>query len=352
MNNLKKINIGIIGAGMMAENHAECFLKTGKVNISWVADLDLSKRNDFKNKFTVEHATADYHEMLADRELHAVVIVTPPWTHFPIFSDCVNAGKHILIEKPASCQTDDLNKMFVEVEKHPELVICEASCRHARLQPKFIAVKNIIDSGKLGEIYYIHHNAVSRQNRPGIEYHPEAKWFLDKKLAGAGPLYDWGVYDLSFHLGILSDKPELISCETLFKKSGLDNIDPQTSIYDVEEHFAVVMKFTENLTYYWERAVHANNEVPDETRIYGTEGGLKLSYYSWASPEIEFFDVEGQGKGKARIQTILVDMKNHPGDNYELCEHFINCIINKEAPMMPVSLAKKHLDILFTLGKQ
>ncbi len=209
-------------------------------------------------------------------------------------------------------------------------------------------LKNIIDAGKLGEIYYIHHNAVNRQSRPGIEYHPAAKWFLNKKFAGAGPIFDWGVYDLSFHLGILSDKRKLLSAETLFKKSGLDQVEPNTDIYDEEEHFAVV-KFTEGLTYYWERSAQVNNEAPNETRIYGTKGGIKLSYCSWEKPEIEFFDVEDNGKGKAVKETMVVDMKNHRNDNFELCQHFVNCIIHKKKPMMPLILAKKHLDILFKI---
>jgi predicted dehydrogenase len=104
---------------------------------------------------------------------------------------------------------------MVRVKKqYPEILAMECSGRHARLIPKFRKVKEIIGSGALGEIYYIHHNCVWRQNRPGIEFHPRAKWFLDKSQAGGGPLFDWGVYDLSFHLGSLGDSHDLVEVES------------------------------------------------------------------------------------------------------------------------------------------
>lgn len=200
----------------------------------------------------------------------------------------------------------------------------------------------------MGEIYFIHHNSVSRQSRPGIEYHPTAKWFLNKEIAGGGVLFDWGVYDLSFHLGLLNDTPQLENINLLFIKRGLDNKDPGTNVFDVEEHFAASMKFSGGLNYYWERASNANMEAKNETRIYGTKGGIKLSYCSWDRPEIEFFDVENEGKGNARKEIIEVDMSQQ-NDHDELSKHYINALTGSERVAMPLSLAAKHLDIIYRI---
>jgi predicted dehydrogenase len=344
----KIFNFGIIGAGMIAEKHILGLQKTGLANIKWVARNDASRLKEFQKQHNIPCGTTNYREILDDHEVDAVIITSPPQYHYQMFMDAVSAGKHILLEKPAAIKREHIEEMVKVAEAHPELFISDCSSRHARLQPKFRKVKEIIDSGKLGDIYFIHHNTVARQSRPGIEYHPTAKWFLNKEIAGGGVLFDWGVYDLSFHLGLLNDIPQLENFDLLFMKSGLDNIDPGTNVFDVEEHFAVSMKFTGDLKYYWEHATNANMEAQNETRIYGTKGGIKLSFCSWENPDIEFFDVENEGKGIARKEIITVDMCEQE-DNDELSKHFVNVLLGKEKIAMPLSLAAKHLDIIYRI---
>jgi predicted dehydrogenase len=344
----KLFNFGIIGAGMIAEKHISGLQKTGNANIKWVARNDSTRLVEFQKKFNIPFGTYNYHEILADREVDAVVITSPPQFHYQMFMDAVAAGKHILLEKPAAIKREHNIEMVKAADSHPELIISDCSSRHARLQPKFRIAKEIIDSGKLGKIYFIHHNSVSRQSRPGIEYHPSAKWFLNKEIAGGGVLFDWGVYDLSFHLGLLNDAPQLEDINLLLMKGGLDNKDPGTNVFDVEEHFAVSLKFTDGLNYYWERASNANMEAKNETRIYGTRGGIKLSYCSWDQPEMEFFDVENEGKGAARKEIIKVDMSLQ-NDHDELSKHFINALSGSEKVAMPITLAAKHLEIIYRI---
>lgn len=338
-------NIGIIGAGMIAENHIQNLIKTGRVNIVWINARTQASIDKVAAKYNIPNKTVDYKEILADEKVDAVVITTPPNLHREMFIDAVKAGKHILTEKPLAMNLDEVDEMIAAKNKRPELKISGCSARHSRLQPKFKKVKEIIDSGVLGDIYYIHHNSNNRQGRPGIEYHPTAKWFLNKAIAGGGPLFDWGVYDMSFHLGLLNDKPELKDVDVLLMQNGLDNKDPETDVYDVEEHFAARLKFTGGLNYYWERAAHCNVEVPNETRIYGTRGGLKFAFCSWDAPEIELYTLADDGT-KAVSETIVVNMDGHD-DGYALAEHFVHVLDGTEEVQMPLELGRKHLDIIF-----
>lgn len=347
----KIYNIGIIGAGMIAEKHIESFLKTKRASISWLADLKEDAIARVKQKFPVGRTTTNYYDILSDKSVDAVVVCTPPPVHKKVFLDAVAAGKHVLVEKPLAMNLEDIDEMIVAEKTHPELVISDCSARHSRLQPKFKAVKEIIDSGILGDIYYVHHNCIWRQCRGGIEYHPTAKWFLNKAIAGGGPLFDWGVYDLSFHLGVLGDQPELSKVNFVMLKNGLDAVDPGTDIFDVEEHFVANMQFTGGLRYYWERANNANMEADSETRIYGTRGGLKFGFHSWDAPVLTFFDVDNNARGKARKDVREIDMSQHGGDDYELAAHYIRALDGKEKVMMPLSRARKHLSIIFDCYK-
>ncbi len=344
----KKYKIGLIGAGMIAEKHINGLLETERAEIAYVADIKPETLKGIKGKYpAIKKTVENYIEILTDDSVDAVIICTPPPLHKKVFLDAIEHGKHILVEKPLAMNLEDVEEMIKAKNEHPELVISECSGRHSRLQPKYRKVKEIIDSGTLGEVYYVHHNCVWRQNRAGIEYHPTAKWFLNKAIAGGGPLFDWGVYDMAFHLGVLGDKHELEHVNNVILKNGLDAVDPGTDIFDVEEHFIAQMTFSNGLNYYWERANNANMEADNETRIYGTRGGIKLAFNTWDDATLTYFDVDNQARGKAQKKEEVVDMSAHAGDDQELSKHFIAMLDGKEKPVITLELARKHLDIIF-----
>ncbi|NJM94730.1 MAG: hypothetical protein HC842_08770, partial [Cytophagales bacterium] len=152
--------------------------------------------------------------------------------------------------------------------------------------------------------------------------------------------------DLSFHLGLLGDQHELESVTPLFIQHRLDEVDPGSSVYDVEEHAAVVLHLSGGLRYYWERGNNGHVEVPNETRIYGTKAGIKLQFCSWESPVIEFFDVAEGGQGQARSEAFHVDMSQH-SDEAAFAQHLISLWDGQTQAAMPLERAAKHLDIVF-----
>jgi predicted dehydrogenase len=337
---------GVIGAGMIAQEHIRNLnLLTGD-RIKWIAEINPVLGKKIAKNYNIRNWTSNYQKVLSDEEITAVIIATPPLTHLEIIKECVKSGKNILIEKPICINEQELDEFEAIVNSYPALIIMDASGRHSRLQPKYKKIKSIIDSGILGDIYYIHHNSVARQGRPGIEYHPKAKWFLDKKKSGGGPLLDWGVYDLSFHMGILSDKYSLIDAHG-FLNSGLDLKNSETDIYNVEEHGAVYMQFDNKLKYYWERGAHANVEVPGETRIYGSRGGLKFSYITWESEKINHYYLDKNEKSKEKL--IRVNMKAHESDHFELIAHFIDVLDKKSEPIISIQQAIKNLRIIYKI---
>jgi len=339
-----KLQIGMIGGGMIAQIHMKNFQEDQRTEILWLAEINQKTLKQVAKEFAVPNSTRDYKDMLQDPDLDAVVVSTPPDSHYPIGMEVMKAGKHLMLEKPLALTVLEAKKLLAESEKHPNLIITGCSCRHTRLNPKFAYVKKFIDSGKLGRIYHIHHQCIGRQSRGGIEYNPPAKWFLDRKRAGGGPLYDWGVYDLSFHLGVMGE-PTFITAQA-FCINGLDRVDPGTPVFTVEEHGGTLMKFAGGLTYYWERASNAHNSVPNQTTLYGTKGGLRFAYCTWDSNEVEHFYVDKEGQGKARSKILKVDMTRHKNDMYHLGQAFINALLRKGPLPMPWKLEVKNLEII------
>jgi len=340
---MTKYNLGIIGAGMYGKMLMRAFLKDERANITWVNSASEGTTKSAAEEFGIEKWSTDYRDVLADSSVDTVILATPPFVHAEQLEDSLKAGKHVLLEKPIAESRESLQRIVKAVEDAPALKVLEASCRHTRLTRKFQFIKEIIDSGKLGEVYHIHHNTLSRGTF--IEYNPNGAWAMNKKLAGGGPFVDRGVYDLSFHLGLLNDMPQLKSVQS-FARNDLRDMSKYVEFSDVEQHGAAWMEFDTGLTYYYENGGGVHNETPNETRLYGTKGGLRFHHYSWDSNEIEFFNTEN---GEPRKETFTVDTTGQPDDTLAITTHFLDYLEDKAEPLMTVPLAAKHMDILFKI---
>jgi predicted dehydrogenase len=340
---MAKYNLGIIGAGMYGKIMMQRFQQDERADITWVNSASEGTTQAAADEFGVEKRTLDYHEILADPDVDAVVIATPPYLHAEQLTASLDAGKHVLLEKPMAESPESVKRIVEAVEAAPDRIVLEASCRHTRLTAKFKFIKSLIDEGKLGEVYHIHHNHLARTTF--IEYNPSGDWAMNKKLAGGGPFADMGVYDLSFHLGLFEDMPQLKSLQS-FQRNDLRDLSRFVDFSDVEQHGAAWMEFDTGLTYYYERGAGAHAETPNETRLYGTQGGLRFQFPTWESNEIEFFY---EKNGELCKEVFNIDMTNEPDDTFALTSHFLDCLDGTAKPLMTVQQAAKHMEILFRI---
>lgn len=340
---MKQYNIGIIGAGMWGKVLARCFQQDERARVIWINSASEETTKPAAKEFSVENWTLDYRDVLSDPDVDAVAIATPPYLHTQQLIDALRAGKHILIEKPLTESQESLKKIVKAAKETKDCIVLEASVRHTRLTPKFRFIKSIIESGKLGNIYHIHHNHLIR--RTFIEYNPKAEWAMNKKLSGGGPFIDWGVYDLSFHLGLLDDRPEFLTVHS-FIRNDLRDVSNLVAFSDVEQHGAAWLEFSGGLSYYYERGSGVHAETHNETRLYGTKGGLRFQFPSWDSNKIEFFYCEGS---EPRKETLTVNTTDETDDSLALVTHFLDCLDGKAKPLMPIPLAAKHIQILYKI---
>jgi len=341
---MKTYNLGIIGAGMYGKYLMRAFQQDlRRAKIVWVNSASEATTRSAAEEFGVEKWSTDYRDVLNDPSVDAVVIATPPFLHAEQLEESLKAGKHVLLEKPIAESRESLGRIVKAVESAPSLKVLEASCRHTRLTRKFNFIKEIVDSGKLGEVYHIHHNTLSRGTF--IEYNPNGAWAMNRKLAGGGPFADRGVYDLSFHLGLLNDIPQLKSMQR-FTRNDLRDMSNHVNFSDIEQHGAAWMEFDTGLTYYYETGGGVHNETPNETRLYGTKGGLRFHHFSWDSNEVEYFTTEN---GEPVRETFTVDTTGQIDDTLAITTHFLDFLAGKAEPLMTVPLAAKHMEILFKI---
>lgn len=339
----KQLQIGLIGAGMIGDMHIDCIRRDGRADVTWIASRTAHNLRRKLKKFAIPDGTTDYRELLADPQLDAVVIASPPYTHLQMVKDALVAGKHILLEKPMVINRRELQELRNIVTRFPDRIILECSCRHTRLQPKYDFIKKMIRTDQLGEIYHIHHQGLKRGTF--IEYNPAGAWAHQMSLAGGGPVMDLGVYDLAFHLGLLDDKPQIDSVHS-FTRKGLKNYQDPAFESDIEEHAAAWLTFDTGLTYYYERGSGVQCEAPNQTRIHATKGSLRFGYCSWDPPEAEYFH---HHNGKQKQTVLNVPIPAGHDDHLALIRHFLDVLIEGATPQMTVDVAAKHLDILFRI---
>ncbi|MGN8648155.1 Gfo/Idh/MocA family protein [Gracilibacillus sp. HCP3S3_G5_1] len=264
-----KVNIGIIGSGGIATAHARAYLSFSDVEIIGVADIIPGKAQKFIDQLGIDDAVAcDSVKELLALDIEAVSVCTPNVAHHTVSVEALKAGKHVLVEKPLAVTLDQGIDM-VRVAKDNDRILSVGF--QPRYDPNMIAVKELIDSGKLGDIYYMQAGGGRRRGMPGGT-------FINKELAGAGAMADIGCYSLDLVLNALNyPKPLTVSAYTsnLFGTNPIYH--PEADKFEVED-FGVAMVRLEggkvlNFKISW--AMHMDSLGP--TLFLGTDAGLKLT---------------------------------------------------------------------------
>ncbi len=179
--------VGVVGLGYWGPNLARNFDQLAE--LAWVCDTDEKVRDAFAARYASARVTADYEEMLGDPDLDAVVVSTPVPMHYAQARQALEAGKHVLVEKPPAMHGPDMDEL-VRLSEERDLVCMPG---HLLLyHPGVRKLKELIDAGSLGEVLCVYGN---RQNLGVVRTHENALWSL-------------GVHDLSVILYLLDEEPE------------------------------------------------------------------------------------------------------------------------------------------------
>ena len=178
-----KINIGIVGLGWPGERHAEGVQGSAEGHLYAGCDLNEQRRNKFSAKYHPEKIFASYDDMLADGNVHAVIVSLPNALHFPATLKALQAGKHVLCEKPPTLNAAQMHQLHAESERRG---LTYSFGRQMRFSGAMQAARKAVAERRLGEIYYAKTMWVRSRGTPGgID-----GWFTDRSRAGGGALID------------------------------------------------------------------------------------------------------------------------------------------------------------------
>lgn len=283
-NEPRNLRVFIIGAGHIARDHARTAAKIAQhENLSlelFVADPFEAARTSFEQDFPNAKLFADAKEMLSSptQPGDIAVIATPPFLHRDGAIMALDSGRDTLVEKPVAPSWEDA------------LAISEAAQRNGRLwgecsmrlyaQPSTRELKTRIQDGEIGTPYHVRHIYKGGWGRPGIEYQPASKWFLDKAKAGGGILVDWGVYDLANLVFLL--EPTRVEFIQAWKQTPQTAADPTDVPFNVETHVGATMKWTlgdgTDVIVDYERASGTYGKAQQLSEIEGTRGAFEWNW--------------------------------------------------------------------------
>lgn len=281
---MMKTRVAIIGCGTIANAaHGPSYSKNPNAEIAWCVDIIPERARALAESFgdSQTKAAADYREMLRDPTVDVVSVCVPNWLHAPITIDCLNAGKHVLCEKPAAMNYAEALQMKAAADKAGRILNIGVVNRFNTAVNK---VRDLIAAGELGRVYHVYCSFRSHRSIPGL-----GGPFTTKKLSGGGVLIDWGVHFLDLINYCIGSPAVRAVSGAAYSKLGADMKDyvytdmwagppAYDGTYDVEE-FITGMVRTDGPTITLNGAWAQNiDERAMFIEFLGDKAGVKLQY--------------------------------------------------------------------------
>jgi len=172
-----RIKTAVIGTGFMGRVHTEAIRRLGEVEVAAVAGLTPELASSFGRQMGIERTTADYRELLADPAIQAVHICTPNALHYPIAKQAVQAGKHVLCEKPMTLSLAEARDLL-EAARQAGVVHCLN--HNLRYYPMVQQIRAMREQGELGEILVVQ----GTYSQDWLLYDTDWNWRIESKENG------------------------------------------------------------------------------------------------------------------------------------------------------------------------
>ncbi|MDD5192579.1 MAG: Gfo/Idh/MocA family oxidoreductase [Candidatus Nanoarchaeia archaeon] len=324
----EKLNVGIIGCGYFGSNLIRNFSQISAVNLYCACDIDENKINSVKQNHPDIRITSDYFEVLKDPEVDIVVIAVPALYHHRIAKNALIYNKHVLVEKPMTISSNEAKELIELSDKMNKTLMVDHTLEYAEQINK---MKEIVESGELGEIYYI-----------------RADWLnLGLLQPDVNVVWDLAVHLISVLNYITNQKPVIVNANA---EGFIRNNIPEIA----NIHIKFDKKMSAYLTVSWIE--------PRKTRTIIIVGSKKLLVFDLKNEE-EPIKIYDKGVELAEVDYAKqFKVEYRYGDIYSpnietieplrtMCLHFIDCVINNKKPRSDGESGLKVIKVLEAIDK-
>lgn len=245
------VRFGFVGVGVVAKLMASLAREAARVEVVACVARTFTGAEEFAREYGLSRVHRDLESLMADDEVEAVYIATPNACHGEQALAAIDAGKHVLVEKPMALTAGEARKMAQAAERANRLLGVGFHLRHHDV---FKEMKRRVDAGAVGEPRLVRATwgVVGRGTR--------AAWKDDRKLAGAGALMGFGVHVLDLVPWLLTDEPMTVTALSDASDGRLDTM------------VLTILSFAECLA---DLQVSGSLALPNVLVVHGTEGELR-----------------------------------------------------------------------------
>ena len=272
------IRIGVIGAGAVADDHHVPGLRIDpRATLVAICDTDQRLLEQRQRDWGPTRTTTNYEEIAADPDIDAVIIATPNFTHKPIALACINAGKHLMCEKPLGLNFQESAEMY--------RAACDRHVRHMtaftyRFAPSMRYLKHLVQCGTLGEPRHF-------RSQRFLDL-PETSWGWRqyKQLAGAGDLFDMTIHRIDFAQDVLGSITSVCGAVARFTPRDRTDEGEACEPSEVDDWSSLIGLFESGAVGVWEgstlmKGYHNDGLGYEWAEVNGSEGS---AVYRLADP--------------------------------------------------------------------
>ncbi len=319
------LKVGVVGCGYWGPNLIRNFFNLSGTEVKSCADISENRLKHMKNLYPSMETTTDYKDIVEDPDIDAIIVATPVSSHFEIALAALDAGKHVFVEKPLTGTVEEGLKLVTKAdEKKLTLMVGHTFVFTAAVNK----IKELIESGELGEIYYI---STSRVNLGIFQEDINVIW-------------DLAPHDISIMNYVLGSRPESVSAV------GHSYIRPE-----IEDVAFVTMNYPGNKL----ANIHVSWLNPSKIRKTTVVGSKKMLVYDDVSSLEKIrlydkgvtvqphYDTFGEFQLSYRYGDISIPKLDDAEPLKIECQHFTDCI---EKGITPRSSGVDGLDVLLVLA--
>ncbi|MFQ5606439.1 MAG: Gfo/Idh/MocA family protein [Candidatus Zixiibacteriota bacterium] len=302
-------NIGIIGIGDWGKNLLRNFHNLTDGNLTIACDADEKRRKNAESVYPGLTTTADYDELINDKSIGAIVIGTPPDSHFDLAMRAIESGKDVFVEKPLVLSVSEGEKLVAEAERRKRIIMVGHIMVYHQAT---LYLKDLISSGKLGEIYYMY---ASRVNLGKVRSIENAWW-------------SFAPHDISIILFLMdSDPVRVTAAGSAYLQDGIEDV-VFTTLHFADGKMA---------------HIHVSWLDPHKDRKITVVGSKKMVVFddTKAGEKIRLYDKGAERKQDYETYAEYLSLRTGdiiipkiPGGEplAEECKHFLECIESRKKP--------------------